>query len=146
MRTPLLLLLTASAAASASAHSAHSGSGGHSPAAAQADAATAADLPKLGLNGSPVLTVDGRACAFPWSGADGVPHTTCAELAGVQGHKLWCKDAEGLWGVCAAPPKADSKHAKKNKTAADSDFTVQGALFASLLPARCGLPAARLRG
>jgi hypothetical protein len=77
--------------------------------------ATAADLPLLGANGSPVLTVDGRQCAFPWTGPDGAPNAACSKLPG-DGDTLWCKDAKELWGVCAAP--AAKSHARKQPASA----------------------------
>jgi hypothetical protein len=62
------------------------------------------DLPLLGAGGAPVMTVDGRVCAFPWTAPDGSAHRTCALLPTAAGDKrLWCKDAQELWGICAAP-------------------------------------------
>jgi hypothetical protein len=69
--------------------------------------ATPEDLPLLGAGGAPVMTVDGRVCAFPWTGPDGVAHSACALLLTAAGDKrLWCKDAQELWGICAAPKAA----------------------------------------
>ena len=88
--------------------------GGDSDKKSDASAATADDLPLLGLGGAPVLTVDGRVCAFPWVAPDGVKHDACAALSpSADDKRLWCKDASELWGICAAPK---AKKAKKNAT------------------------------
>jgi hypothetical protein len=67
--------------------------------------AALADLPRLGADGTPVMTVDGRVCAFPWTGTDGVSHSTCAPLpaSSAGDNVVWCKDIKAMWGICAAP-------------------------------------------
>ena len=78
--------------------------------------ATLDDLPKLGVNGLPVLTVDGRVCRFPWTGPSGARHTNCATLSATDSDdtRLWCKDVNDLWGICAAPKASSSKHGNKS--------------------------------
>jgi hypothetical protein len=84
--------------------------------------ASPADLPLLGRGGAPVMTVDGRVCAFPWASPDGTQHKTCAVLPTAAGDKrLWCKDAQELWGICAAPPKAAGAAAAEPSDAAATD-------------------------
>ena len=74
---------------------------------AELPAASLADLPRLGVDGAPVMTVDGRVCAFPWVGTDGVSHSTCASLpTSSANNAVWCKDAKAMWGICAAPVRA----------------------------------------
>ena len=96
----------------------HGGGGSNAAASSGSDAAVPAtkdDLPRMGVNGAPVLAVDGRICRFPWIGPDGVRHTTCASLqASGDDSRLWCKDINDLWAICAAPKgPAPARHGSR---------------------------------
>ena len=121
--------------------------------------ATKDDLPHMGVNGAPVLTVDGRICRFPWTGPDGVRHSTCASLqASGDDSRLWCKDINDLWAICAAPKVAAAKHgshqggAHQGVKPDDDGTTADGdaAMVLSTSPSPgarlclCAMPCARL--
>ena len=140
----------------------HGGGSGGSAVASSGDApavpATKDDLPHMGVNGAPVLTVDGRICRFPWTGPDGVRHSTCASLqASGDDSRLWCKDINDLWAICAAPKVAAAKHGSHQGGAhqggkTDDDATTadgSGAMVLSTSPSPgaclclCAVPCAR---
>jgi hypothetical protein len=139
----LRLLLAALSVTAAARPSSSSHKAGSAAAAAAAEPATVADLPKLGAGGAPVLTVDGRVCAFPWIAPDGASHASCAPLPGVDGGshpRLWCKDAQELWAICAAPAKP-AKHANANASAAAASAVAPPAASAPAQPVGGSAPA-----